>query len=608
MNHNNPTRRGGTLHASPLIAIALLLAMAFAPSLARKKDKTKLGAVASASTADTLSRDARRRYDYFFLEAVCRQAAGDYAAAFDLLSHCLAIDSTAAEAYYLKAAYYAELHNDTLALRCIEKAAALNPGNDVYQERVAQYYIGSNDYSRAIDAYERLYSHHRDRSDILNVLVQLYRHEKDYANALRCLGLMEQTDGPSDELTLNRMYLYDTKGDRKQAYRELKGLVDSHPSDVTYKVMLGNWLLQNDRKPEAFKVLDAAVTADPENEYALSSMYDYYRQAGRDSLATSLRDRILLSPKTAAKTKGSMLAQVIKDNHSSGGDSTRVLALFDRMMEANPRDVETLQYEAAYMMLVKMPDDSIAHVVRRIMAITPDDAASRLRLLQLVWPKKNWDEVVDLATQGIQYNPEEMAFYYFLGLARYQQDKPDEALDAFRRGVGEITSESDPGIVSDFYALMGDILHEKGLEEESFAAYDSCLQWKDDNISCLNNYAYYLSVLGRDLTKAEEMSYRTVKAEPNNATYLDTYAWILYQQKRYAEAQIYIDQAVRNDSDTIGVTPVVIEHAGDIYLMNGNADQAVAFWQKAISRGGDKEALEVKIRKAKAAKAKDRKK
>ena len=153
--------------------------------------------------------------------------------------------------------------------------------------------------------------------------------------------------------------------------------------------------------------------------------------------------------------------------------------------------------------------------------------------------------------------------------------------------------------MSDFYALMGDILYTKGQEKEAFAAYDSCLQWKSDNISCLNNYAYYLSEKNLNLTKAEEMSYRTVKAEPDNATYLDTYAWILYQQKRYAEAKIYIDQAVKNDTDTVHVTPVVIDHAGEIYMKLGDPDRAVSFWQLAISRGGDKALFERKIKKAK---------
>jgi Tfp pilus assembly protein PilF len=72
------------------------------------------------------------------------------------------------------------------------------------------------------------------------------------------------------------------------------------------------------------------------------------------------------------------------------------------------------------------------------------------------------------------------------------------------------------------------------------------LKYNPDNIPVLNNYAYYLSLEQTDLDKAEEMSYRTIKAEPNNATYLDTYAWILFQLGQYNDALFYIRQAIDN--------------------------------------------------------------
>jgi tetratricopeptide (TPR) repeat protein len=186
-----------------------------------------------------------------------------------------------------------------------------------------------------------------------------------------------------------------------------------------------------------------------------------------------------------------------------------------------------------------------------------------------------------------------MAFYYYQGIAYYQNSQLDEALDAFQNGIGVITQQSDPAIVSDFYAVMGDIMHQKGMDREAYAAYDSCLQWKDDNIACLNNYAYYLSIKGEQLDKAEQMSYRTIKAEPKNATYLDTYAWILFMQKRYAEAKIYIEQALQNDNDT---NAVIKEHAGDIYIMNHDTERALELWRKAQQDDAGNKILARKIK------------
>jgi tetratricopeptide (TPR) repeat protein len=153
-----------------------------------------------------------------------------------------------------------------------------------------------------------------------------------------------------------------------------------------------------------------------------------------------------------------------------------------------------------------------------------------------------------------------------------------------------------PAIVSDFYSIMGDLLHQKGRANEAFAAYDSCLQWKPDNIGCLNNYAYYLSELGTDLDRAEQMSHQTIMAEPRNGTYLDTYAWILFMQKRYSEARIYIDQAVLNDSAR---NSVILEHAGDIYALNDDMEKALDYWMKAQQLDPKNKVLNRKIKRKK---------
>ena len=205
------------------------------------------------------------------------------------------------------------------------------------------------------------------------------------------------------------------------------------------------------------------------------------------------------------------------------------------------------------------------------------------------WEAENHERVIELCRAARQYNPEEMAFYYYQGIAYYQEGQLDEALNAFQNGIGVINSDSNPAIVSDFYAVLGDIMHQKGMENESFAAYDSCLVWKDDNIGCLNNYAYHLSVKGIRLDEAERMSFRTVKAEPKNATYLDTYAWVLFKQKRYDEAQKYIDQTLENDSVP---SAEVLEHAGDIYYHVGEKERAVEFWQKALDTAFEEKSKE----------------
>ena len=576
-----------------LVTVAVLLLAMVAPSFALKKDDDRARTVAKKE----LPGNDKRRYDYFFLEAVRQQNAGHFDAAYDLFSHCLQIDSAAAEPYYMLAMYLSNLKQDSLALLNIEKAASLDPSNATYQERVAQYYINAGNYDRAIVNYERLFASNHDRSDVLHILVQLYQQQKDYDGMLSAIDRIEQADGSSEEITLSKMRVYELKGDSKAAYKTLKKLSDTHPNDLNYKVMLGNWLMQNSKPKEAFKMFTSTLKEEPGNAYAQSSLYDYYNAMGNKSEALRLRKAILLSKKTSPETKQLLLQEVIKESEDAGGDSVGVLALFKEVLATDARNAEVATLQAAYMTLKKMPVTVIDSALQHVLDISPENTGARMQLVRSYLDRQEWDRVIALCQPGTQYTPQEMAFYYFMGWAAFQKGDTDAALDAFRRGVGEINSQSDPDIASDFYSMMGDLLHGKGMHNEAFAAYDSCLQWKPTNVYCLNNYAYYLSERNQDLARAEQMSYKTIKAEPANSTFLDTYAWILYMQERFVEAKIYIDQALRNDTDSVK-SAVIIEHAGDIYLKNNDRKRAIHYWREAVAAGGDKTALERKIRKA----------
>ncbi len=552
--------------------------------------------VKPAVTRRVLSYNDEQRFKYFYLGAVDQQMKGNYAGAFDLLNHCQEINPDAAEVYFMRSAYHALLNNDSLTLADIQKAAELNPQNNVYLERLAGAYIGSGKYDEAIEAYEKLYANNHDRDDVLNVLIRLYGQQKDYDNMLQTINRLENLEGSSEEITLARMRVYSLKGDKQAELAELQDLSKKHPNDMNYRVMMGNWLLQNELPADALKEYEYVLAQEPDNLMAQMSMLDYYNAIGQDSLAAELQEKLVVSPSTPLNSKMTLMRGIVNSNEQQGGDSTEVLRIFRHILAQPQKTSDMWELQAAYMSLKQMPQDSIDNSLRGALEVAPDNAGVRLQLIQSKWKDQLFDDVISLCKPALEYNPDEMAFYYFLGLAYFQKDEKDKALHTFQLGVSQINSESNKEIVSDFYAIMGDILHEKGREQEAYVAYDSCLQWKDDNLGALNNYAYYLSEKGKDLQKAEKMSYRTIKAEPKNSTFLDTYAWILFMQERYEEANIYIEQAVQNDST---VSDVILEHAGDISAKLGNIKKAVEWWEKARDAGGNSKVLirKIKLRK-----------
>ncbi len=536
-----------------------------------------------SGVAQTVSQS--RRYDAFFLEAICERAKGNNDAAFDLLRRCVEIDSMKSEAYYYLSLYYGALKQKERAMACIEKAAALEPMNSTYQETLANAYINLRQYDQAVQVLERLYDQHRDRDDVLGILVQLYEEQRDYEAAIKTLAKLETIEGKSERLSYAKSNFYTQLGNKKAAIAEMKNLADQYPNDQNYRGLYANTLFVNGQKKKALEIYDDILRIEPENRNALMALLAYEKDEGDPDKADALTEKVLLSKNITSQDRILLMRQEIGQSEQEGGDSTRVLYLFRRMLEQPQMDADVAILCATYMNLKKMPNDSISRVLEQVLQVAPDNAAARLQLVSYAWQAENMDRIISLCKDARQYNPDEMAFYYYQGIAYYKQEQLDDALDAFQNGISVINQQSDTEIVSDFYAVMGDILHQKGLDKEAFAAYDSCLTWKDDNYGCLNNYAYYLSEKELHLDKAEQMSYRAIKAEPKNATYLDTYAWILFKEGRYAEAKIYIDQTLQCDSDS---SAVLLEHAGDIYYHTGDHERALAYWQQALAKASPK--------------------
>ena len=96
--------------------------------------------------------------------------------------------------------------------------------------------------------------------------------------------------------------------------------------------------------------------------------------------------------------------------------------------------------------------------------------------------------------------------------------------------------------------------------------YKKILALKPDDIQTLNSYAYRLAVTEKDLDKAEEMSRRTLKAEPENPYFLDTYGWILHKMGKDKEALKYIEKAMQRDEESDEVK----EHLKEIKMKINN--------------------------------------
>ena len=534
---------------------------------------------------DPLTYEQRRKYDYYFLEAVRMKQKGEYDAAFELYKHCLDIYPDSPATLYEISQFYLFLGQEQKSEEALKQAVRLDDHNFWYKQTLAAYYQNKRDWAKAIAVYEDMAALFPARLEPLLSLVSLYNQTKSYAEVVKTLDRLELLDGKSEQLSMEKFRTYLMLNDLDKAFAEVQDLVEEYPYEMRYRTLLGDLYLNNNKTTEAYDIYQQILRETPDYAPALLSMMNYYQKIGNDSLYRKSLNTILLNENVETKTKMDIMRQLIMQNEQTTKDSTQIIGLFNQIMKRPQSNADLSMLYAQYLYSKGMEKESVP-VFNQVLELDPENKPARMFLMSYAIRENNVDEVIRVATPAMQYNPDVLEFYYYLGLAYYQKEEPKKALAVFIRGERQMNKDVSKPMASDYYSILGDLYHSVDKKAEAYAAYDSSLVYNPDNINTLNNYAYFLSVERTNLDKAEEMSYRTVKAEPTNSTYLDTYSWILFEKGKYTEARIYIEQALKNGGEK---SQVILEHCGDIYFKLGNSAKALDFWKKADALGPESE-------------------
>ncbi len=541
-----------------------------------------------------LSPEQRRLFDETYYEAINQHLAGNIDSAKTLFYKCLALDTTIAEVYDYLANYCEMCDSVDKAMAYIRKTYTLDPTNKSYIDNYGRVLIREMKLKEAAEVYERLAAMPNPSDETLDILSRIYINLEDYDNFLRVVNRMEAINGSKETTTFMKMQAYSMMGQKDQELATLRKFVDTHPYEPNYRVLLGNWLMNDGKANEAYEEYTFILRNEPTNIAARIALIDYYNETNNKQQADSIARDIIFDKKIPMSTRDEVLTQYIRNNEITSRNHEEIYQLLDSLIAKEPSEFNFWLTKAQYLEMRKAPIDTMININRQLLALQPDFATARIRLAMQLWEKGDENELTKVCQAGINYNPDEMAFYYFLGLNYYTHNDDDRALETFQKGIDQVDSNDNPKLVSDFYALIGDILHSKERYAEAFAAYDSSLHWNKENYSCMNNYAYFLAIKGENLEKAESMSQKTIKAEPTNATYLDTYAWVLFKLERYEEARAYIDRAIAESKE---ISATEYDHAGDIYYHCNLKDEAIDYWQKAYNKDKTSKTIEEKLKK-----------
>ncbi len=531
-----------------------------------------------------------RKFDYFFLEALKLKQGGKHADAFEALFRCLEIDSTSSAAHYEISNYYLYLKRADMVVDHLEKAVRYSPDNFDYKVALANVCreLGMNE--EAIKAYEELIKKHPDKPELNYYLSEIYTKQGQIEDAIKALDVLEENIGMNESLSIQKYRLYTSIEKQAEANREIEKLTVKYPTEPKYPIMMGDLYLEQNEPEKAYTYYQKAYQIDPGNPYYTVSMANYYEYTGDKEAAQKQVDSALRSTQLDIDTKLNILVRYIASLQRDKKGTEGVDALFKTILEQHPQETDlNMLYGNFLMSTGKVEDAKFQYQI--ITESAPEDEEAWKQLLAISLQEEDMEECIRICQAAQVHFPENAEFYFYEGVGLYQLKNYEKSLSVFLKGK-DLVEKNDLQLLSDFYGQIGDLYHHLGEKNQAYESYETALKYNNKNIGVMNNYAYFLSLDKKDLSKAERMAAQCVQAQPENSTYIDTYAWIFFVQGNYSLAKFYIESAISKDG---GKSGEILDHYGDILYLNGLKDKAVEQWQKALEKGKDTEIVRKKI-------------
>ncbi len=539
-----------------------------------------------------LTAEERRKFDHFFYEALNAKALGRYDEAMDLFRYCHTLDSTNANVLVELGTFYNVLQEKDKALSYLQKAVLRDPGNYYYNMMLAGL---SKELGRAqdvVDIYSDMHERYPDKLDLLYELASAYADNGELLKAIEMLNRLEKSTGITEMVTLSKFRYYSMLEQKEKAFGEIRQIIEKNPTNPAYLVLMGDLYLEDNQPDKAWGYYEQVYSVDPSFPALILSRINYFEKHNRKREAQEELETAITGSSMEAEAKLQLLTRYLGILQQEKQDLTQANPLFDALFRQYPNFSRLKMIYGNVLMMQNNKKGAMEQFLKYIDE-QPGDPTGYEQIIRIALPDEDMETLKSITEKGIKNVPQEPQFYFYLGAAHYQEENYDAALRVFKEGLEHAVIEN-PLLESDFHGQIGDLNYFLGNKEEAFGHYEQALQLNPQNLPVLNNYSYYLSLDKRDLDKAEMMSGITIKAEPMNPTYLDTYGWILYEQGSYTMARIYLEKAVEYSGENPSAE--VLEHYGDLLSKTGELEKAVEQWNKAKELGGDAETLERKIK------------
>lgn len=553
----------------------------------------------SAAKVQWREEAANRKADYIFMEAQRQNALDNEDAYFELLNRAYELAPSNSDVGFYLGYFKLALSNSDSALFHQGYGLMREHFRKSPEDFYATYLYGNinekiGNRDEALRVWATLDSLFPEKTEIAFKYAETLgatNETSEVKHALAIYNRIEIAEGKNIQISTRKIRSYFVLRDTTAIVDEINSLLESSPRSSEYSVFAADIYSIFHQKDSALYYYNRACELDSTNGLAYYSRANFYKEQGDSAAYDREVFRALKQESLDLESKLGLLTNYIRALYEDPEQQPRIQDLFGVLLEQHPHEKDIHDLYCSYLVAIK-DYRGAAEQAGYALDIDPSGEDRWRGLMSLYMQAEDYARAAEEGERALHYHPES-AMIYLLSATNYSQIKQyDTAISYLHKSLA-CTEDADYEMQSQVMCTIGDTYYMMEQTDSAFVYYDRALELDPGNLLALNNCAYYLACEGKDLERAEHMSAITIKEEPENATSLDTYAWVLFKMKKYDRAQYYIDEAIKYSDKP---SSELYHHAGDIYFMMGEPERALEFWQDALKMTPDEELLQRKVK------------
>ncbi|NBA86337.1 tetratricopeptide repeat protein [Emticicia sp. CRIBPO] len=472
-----------------------------------------------------------------------------------------------------------------------EKAQSIDKENVFYQKQYGELLVKSKRYKEAVEVFRKIEKMHPGDIENYLALADAYMVQNKSSEAIKVFDDLERTIGVNEEITRQKQLIFLNQNKVDAALKEGDKLMKSEPLEPEFLIQQAQIMMANNRLNEAIDLLTENLKHNPAIGEANVLLSEIYRKKGDIAKSNEQLQKAFANKSLTADIKLKILGNYILsiDERKEPIDYNQLLSLTESVIQQAPQEAKAYVFLAD--ILVKKGEPEKAREAY-LQAVKYDSSIFEvwLAIIELDSKLNQMKELVKHSEKALEYFPNQAFLWHQNGMGNYVLKNYEDAVASLQE-AGRLAS-GNPDLKNHVNALLGDAWNELKQYTKSDAAYETVLKDAPDFEYVLNNYSYFLALRKQKLDRAKELSTTLISKYPNNASYLDTHAWVLYQQNDYQNAKKIIEQALTINPNS---SAAVYDHYGDVLYKLGDKARAIEQWKKALSKSPENQTIGKKI-------------